>query len=250
MTTRSPNNPRYQKDAELEGKSRRSAASAKPKMKAAATVTTASEPTTRAEKRKARAARRAESRKDEQRMDSMGTPTDPKYKYWRRWWWVLLIAAIATTAISWIVRVQFGSDGVPLTLSYIMLGLAYAFIIAAIVVDFKMIRPIRKAWHYENTKGMSKKKLKEREKQEAEAAALLEEKKKDSVKGRFTTRMRERKAEKHEEKHEAAAVREAQNPSEKRVAKMSDIDREIAAQKQSAEQAADTAAGSDSPENR
>lgn len=172
MSTRSPNNQRYQRDTEVAGQSRKSATSAKPKMKAGATVTTETKPTTRKEKREQRAKVRAEERKGEQRMDSVGTPPDPEYKRWRRWWWVLLVAAIVTTALSWLVRANDDSQ-FTLYASYVSLGLAYAFIIAAIVLDFKKIRPIRKQWQYENTKGMSKKKLKERQKQEEEAATLL-----------------------------------------------------------------------------
>lgn len=183
MSTRSPNNQRYQKDTEMAGQSRKSATSAKPKMKAGATVTTETKPTTRKEKREQRTKLRAEERKDERRMDSVGTPPDPEYKRWRRWWWILLIAAIVTTALSWLVRANDDSQ-FTLYASYVSLGLAYAFIIAAIVLDFKKIRPIRKQWQYENTKGMSKKKLRDRQKQEEEAAALLEAQKRAKTESR------------------------------------------------------------------
>lgn len=176
MTTRSPNNPRsqaqFQRDAEMHGQSRKSAASAKPVTKAGSTVTVKAKPTTKREKRKAEAAREKKERGQvQQRLAQAGDPTDPTYKFWRKWWWVTIIAAIVFTLLSWVSRDWF--DG-SLVMSYTMLGLAYAFIIIALILDWKKIRPIRKAWQAQATKPLSKSKQKAYDKQEAQIAAAAQ----------------------------------------------------------------------------
>lgn len=158
MTQRNPMNDRYQTD-EHQGQTRKSAASAKPKSKAAASVRVQPTQKTKQQKKaEQKAARAKQSQIDRQYYN----PPTPQYKRLRKIWWGLLIGAIALTALSWV-----GRSFLPEVGTYISLGLAYACIIGALYVDFSKIRKVRRAYQEE----MMSKKSKEMRAQEKKAKA-------------------------------------------------------------------------------
>ena len=137
MSTRNPLNERYTSE-EKHGVSRKSAASAKPKTKAAATVYIKPKEKTPQEKK---AARREARRKEEARQQQYYNPDTPTYKKYRRIWWVLLACAIAALVLSWFLR-----GSIPELATYIMIGISYAFIIAAFVLEFTKVRKERQRY--------------------------------------------------------------------------------------------------------
>lgn len=167
MTQRNPLNERYQSD-QPKGQTRKSAASAKPKAKAAASVhiqtTTKSKAQLKAEKKQRRARQAELDRK-------YYNPPTPEYKRLRRLWWILLVGAIVATAGSWILQ-GAGASGTPV--SYVLLGLAYALIIAALYVEFGKIRKVRRKYQ-EEMEGRKSKEVRAAEKK-AKAEALAQAK--------------------------------------------------------------------------
>jgi hypothetical protein len=157
-------NDRYQAD-DRKGQTRRSAASAKPKTKAAASVRI--ESTTKTPKQK-KAAQRAQ-RQQEQRIDRKyyNVPTD-EYRKWRRIWWGMLIGAIAATALSFGLRVLLPQLEL---LSTVVLGIGYVGIIGALVLDGWKIRKIRKEYQAEMLAKETKEKRAEEKRAHAEALA-------------------------------------------------------------------------------
>ena len=133
MSQRNPMNDRYQTD-EHRGQTRKSAATMKPKTKAASSVRI--QPTVKT------------TEIDRQYYN----PPTPEYKRLRKIWWGLLIGAIVMTAMSW-----FGRTFLPEVGTYVVLGLAYVCIIGALYVDFSKIRKVRRAYQEE----MMSKKTKE-----------------------------------------------------------------------------------------
>lgn len=93
MSQRNPMNERYTSE-ERTGTTRKSPASAKPKAKAAASVTVKSAKKT-PEQRKAeeKAARKAAAAKQREVERKYYKPDTPRYKRLRLIWWILLIAA-------------------------------------------------------------------------------------------------------------------------------------------------------------
>lgn len=141
MSQRNPMNDRYQGDAHR-GSTRRSAASAKPKAKAAASVTyTSPKKSPRERKAELKKARKEESAKQRELDKKYYTPDTDRYKKLRRIWWGLLACAVLSTIGSWLLR-EVG----PAWLSLGCLIGAYAFIIAAFYIDFSKIRKERKAY--------------------------------------------------------------------------------------------------------
>ena len=147
MSQRNPMNDRYQTD-EHRGQTRKSAATMKPKTKAASSVRI--QPTVKKQQKKAdkKAARAKQTEIDRQYYN----PPTPEYKRLRKIWWGLLIGAIVMTAMSW-----FGRAFLPEVGTYVVLGLAYVCIIGALYVDFSKIRKVRRAYQEE----MMSKKTKE-----------------------------------------------------------------------------------------
>lgn len=153
MTQRSYNNPRNTTDGP-KGQTRRSASSAKPKRAAAGSVYVA-KPNAK-EKRKQEEAKQQEraarsAANDAAAMAKVQTMID-EYGKWRRIWIILVVIAIVAIVLSWGLSylmgegqllAQFGEQrnlamGVPMVVGY-------ATIIAALVVDFRHLRPLRKA---------------------------------------------------------------------------------------------------------
>ena len=148
MSQRNPLNDRYQTD-EHRGQTRKSAASVKPKTKAASSVRVQPTEKTKQQKKAEQKAARAKQMELDRRYYN---PPTPEYKRLRKVWWGLLIAAIVMTVLSFA-----GRSFLPETVTYVTLGLAYACIIGALYVDFSKIRKVRRAYQEE----MSKKKSKE-----------------------------------------------------------------------------------------
>ena len=158
MSRRSPMNERYRDNsetAESKGKTRKSAASAKPVSKAGASVRTkaAMDPK---EKRKLE---REEQRKKEARAAEEPVVYNEKEAFWRKIWWVCFALAIVCLALSWfaarIVPAEFAQT--------VTIG-------AMIFVDIKFVRPARIRAREKGLKGLSKKEQRERERQLAAEA--------------------------------------------------------------------------------
>lgn len=154
MSTRNPLNERYQNTDDRAGKTRKSAASAKPVSKAASSVhvqgKTSEEPkgllaraTKRANKnasKKQNASKETVERRKEQALRSKYyNPDTPEYKKWRKVWWGMLAGAIACTALSFFASGTDGMTGV----TYVFIVLSYVLLIGAIVLDFTHIRKLR-----------------------------------------------------------------------------------------------------------
>ena len=117
MGRRAPDNPRYQRGVEI-GKTRRSAASAKPKRGKSA-------PSKKPVKGSARSRFLAP------------VPTSPEYRRLRKLWASVLGAAVVLSLVAWWQQgTWFGTT---------VLVLAYACIFTAFYLDFMRLRPMRKA---------------------------------------------------------------------------------------------------------
>lgn len=182
MSTRNPMNERYQSE-ERHGVTKKSAASAKPKAKAAASVYIKPKEKSPAEKK---AARRAQRAHEQELSRKYYNPDTPLYKKLRRIWWALLIVAIVLIVVSFALR-----SYMPAPLSYTIIGVSYACIIGAFALEFTKLRKERNRYAAE----MEAHKSKERRAAEKKAKA-------------------ETRAEKAEakEKFEAAQAAEAEKP--------------------------------------
>ncbi len=143
MSQRNPMNDRYQTD-KVKGQTKKSAASAKPKTKAAASVYVRPAGKSKAEKKAIRKQQQAKQRE----LDRVYyNPPTQEYKNLRRIWWALLIAAIVITGVSF-----FGRNVIPEGMSIVTLVLAYACIIGALYIDFAKIRKVRRKYQAEMLK--------------------------------------------------------------------------------------------------
>ena len=150
MSQRNPMNQRY-KDDEHKGSSRKSAGSAKPVRKAGESVYVSNGKRTEKDKRSKVKDIEAQDRKIAANLPDDETLT-AEYKKWRRRWWAFLIVAIVAVGLSWLAsylvkggQVPAGLEGADMVMMYGGLIIGYAGIIAALVIDFRKIRPIRKA---------------------------------------------------------------------------------------------------------
>lgn len=198
-------NQRYQGDG-IEGTSRKSATSAKPKTKAASTVRIAGKDD---DPKAKRARQRAERRKDRdeynKRLSEQGPIKDPRYKKMRKYWYVIIGVAVAATILSVVFRDTRA-------ISMFFLIFAYACIVAAIFVDFKMLRPYRKQQQAEAARHLSKNEQKKLEKERAERAAAEEAaaaEKKAKRRSMVPFLGKDKNAEKADEVAEAIAAEEA-----------------------------------------
>ena len=114
MSQRNPMNDRYQTD-EHRGQTRKSAATMKPKTKAASSVRI--QPTVKTKQQKKADKKAARAKQTEIDRQYYNPPT-PEYKRLRKIWWGLLIGAIVMTAMSW-----FGRAFLPEVGTYVVLGL-------------------------------------------------------------------------------------------------------------------------------
>jgi hypothetical protein len=146
MSRRSPQNPRYRRDAEI-GTTRRSAASAKPKRGAGKT----SEASAASKgKGKGKAAGKGGSSSAGSKPARMAqiTPDTPEFKRWRRIWLGLLIVAIGLSLAAWFLRATPQGNAA-------LIG-AYACIFSAFFIELTKVRPMRREW-LERAVGVTKK---------------------------------------------------------------------------------------------
>lgn len=122
MARRSPLNERYQKNTAPAGKTRKSAAAAKPKRDAGTAASSKSSS-------KARTSRPNE-------------PQTPEYKRIRKLWWWLLGSSMIVTLLSLAIQNWTPYDRV----ARVMLGIGYTLIFYAIYLDWTKIRRMRKEW--------------------------------------------------------------------------------------------------------
>lgn len=144
MSQRNPMNDRYQSD--IKGQTKKSAASMKPKSKAAASVYIKPSGHTLQEKKAIKKQQRAKQAE----LDRMFyNPPTERYKKLRRIWWFCLIAAIVLTVLGMVLPNLF--PGV-IWVSWGCIIPAYAFIIAAVWLDFSKIRKVRREYQMEMMK--------------------------------------------------------------------------------------------------
>lgn len=148
MSQRNPMNDRYQTD-EHQGKTRKSAASAKPKSKAASTVHIQS--TSKPKKRglfgggggnqQSKSARKLEREKRAELNRKYYHPPTRQYQMYRRLWWGLIIGAIVCGVITFA-----GQQYLPGPMLYVMLAVTYLLAVAALLLDSMKIRKLRRAY--------------------------------------------------------------------------------------------------------
>ena len=175
MTQRNPMKDRYNGE-NRPGKTRKSAASAKPATKAAASVHIVD---SKAPKKKgmfgaSSGAGRAQKQRDKERERDLRRkyydPGTPEYKKWRRWWWISIAIALVFTTFSFAAQMLPGMDA---TITYVMLGIGYAFLIFAIYIDTAKVRKIRR--RYADMMGNSRSKEATRKRKAALAQAKKDE---------------------------------------------------------------------------
>ena len=135
-------NERYQKNSLPEGKTRKSAAAAKPKR----ATSSGSTPVKSSSASKATGATK-------KRQPLVLHPDTPQYKYWRRIWWAFLGTAIVLSTVSWFVMKEGAAQR---QLGTWILGAAYGAIAAALFIDWTKLRKIRAAWLAEQKSSHSK----------------------------------------------------------------------------------------------
>lgn len=144
MSQRNPMNDRYQSD--VKGQTKKSAASMKPKSKAAASVYIKPSGHTPQEKKAIKKQQRAKQAE----LDRMFyNPPTERYKKLRRIWWFCLIAAIVLTVLGMVLPNLFPGA---VWASWGCIIPAYAFIIAAVWLDFSKIRKVRREYQMEMMK--------------------------------------------------------------------------------------------------
>lgn len=141
MSQRNPMNERYTTEKHT-GTTRKSAASAKPKTKAAGTVTLGtSKKTPQERKAEQKQARKQEQARQRELDRKYYKPDTPRYKMLRRIWWASLAGAILCTLLSWLTR-----SIEPTWIAFIFLFGAYALIIFAFYLDFSKIKRERREY--------------------------------------------------------------------------------------------------------
>lgn len=139
MSQRNPMNDRYTGEAPA-GKTRKSAAAAKPKAKAAATVVEHTPKKTKQQKKAERKAERKRQQEAQREIDrKYYTPDTKRYRNLRMLWWAFLLIGVACVAISFLLR-----DTLPEPVAMAVLFAAYFFVIGAFYIDFSKVRKERK----------------------------------------------------------------------------------------------------------
>lgn len=180
MTQRNPQNARY-KEGGKKNVTRKSAGSAKPKTSAGSSVYVSSNSSSR--KNKDNASKSKQASEKERQIIAKGMEAANNYRHYRRIWLATIVVAIIAVVLSFASpRVMVEGGLLPGLAPYsriiqtISLVVGYAALIAALVVDFKNIRPIRKAQSVMNKKE-TKKERAHREQEEAEKEAARAAKK-------------------------------------------------------------------------
>lgn len=152
MATRNPMNQRYNSD-EKTGQTRKSAASLKPKRKAADTVyiksssksKTAFGKTAPQLSKEERRIEREKARAEGNAIYSVATilmKEDPAYQKWRKIFWVL-IALVALGVIGTFIAQILLKNSAP-QIAFALLLIAYIPMILSLILDFWKIRPVRR----------------------------------------------------------------------------------------------------------
>jgi len=131
MARRSATNERYQKYTSPSGKTRKSAAQAKPKRAVGASPA----PSTKSKSS-------SSSGKSGSATSTLSAPQSEEYRKYRRLWWILLVVALALTTASWALRQYTDLTQV----SAVALGAGYASIFTALYIDWTKLRRIRQEW--------------------------------------------------------------------------------------------------------
>lgn len=149
MSQRNPMNDRYQTDEHV-GKTRKSAASAKPKTKAAATVRV--QPTKKPKKKglfggggggnqQSKSAKKLEREKRAELNRKYYHPPTREYQRMRKLWWGLIIGAIVCGVVTFA-----GQQYLPTPLVYVLLAVTYLLAVAALLLDSMKIRKLRRIY--------------------------------------------------------------------------------------------------------
>lgn len=212
MTQRNPMNPRSQNKS-YKGVSRKSASSAKPVRQAASSVRTLSrEARDKQQQKQAKEQAKEEQRKERERAAVLGAAVlkTPEYKKWRKIWVITIVVAVIAIAASWgcsalvnngtLPAELFGTTA-PVTIVLIVIG--YGCLIAALVIDFKKIRKMRKAYEAK-AYNLSKREKRELDERIAESHQPAEPK----DKGDKASRLPWNKKKSEDESGEAAAQKD------------------------------------------
>lgn len=158
-------NDRYQE--EHRGVTRKSAASAKPKSKAAASVVIKSDKKSPQERKAARKAERKRAQQRQRELDAKYyKPDTPRYKKLRIAWVVCIALGVVALIVSFGFR-----DVLPMEAGVAVMIAAYVFIIAAFYIDFSPIKKERAAYQERMMALEEKQKKEERAARAAERAA-------------------------------------------------------------------------------
>jgi hypothetical protein len=130
MAQRSPHNARYQKYTKPEGKTRRSAASAKPKRDAGSTTGSGSS---------------AKGKSGSSARGRYSVPLTPEYKKWRNLWWWMLGGSAGCAVLYLGLDYLLGRNAVPPFAKLGLLLACYVFLGIGMYVDWKKVRPAREA---------------------------------------------------------------------------------------------------------
>jgi hypothetical protein len=122
-------NERYQKHTTPKGQTRKSAA--------AATVRRGSAPVAKSKSGKA-------SSKSARPTNRYGEPDTPEYKFWRKMWWYALGAGVGFVTASLGLQYGLHATGVLRSISVILVFLSYGALIAAFVIDYRKLKPLRR----------------------------------------------------------------------------------------------------------
>ena len=139
MSQRNPMNDRYMGEGP-KGSTRRSAASAKPKSKAASTVIVKENKKTEKEKKAERKARQRKAAEEQRELDrKYYKPDTQRYKRLRVMWWVSLAIAVVFGILMFFTR-ELG------WINIVCVVVAYGMIIVAFYIDFALIRKERRKY--------------------------------------------------------------------------------------------------------
>lgn len=165
MSTRNPMNERYQDETKPKGKTRKSAASAKPVSKAASSVhVEVKEAPKKGGKRKSNGKKAAENPRN------LRHPNTPEYKKWHRIWIAAIVVAIALTLIGLLARNLF--DAGPAAIAMVVVG--DVMLIAAVLVDVFKLSRMRTRYAQQLRDDKSKETRRRRAQEAAELKEALE----------------------------------------------------------------------------
>lgn len=173
MSQRNPMNERYQQEGRM-GKTRKSAASAKPATKAAASVHIPGEgPKPKGFFARAQAKSAAQQAKKSKQPDRaqpmMSVPKTPEYKKWRKWWGITIALAIIFTVLSFVIMMvapQLEMFG------YVLLAIGYIFLAVSLWIDLGKVKKLRNQAYA--GMGSNRSKAATRARKEAKARAKAE----------------------------------------------------------------------------